>query len=64
MAGALDLKMAGPRVYGNQKVDDSFMGDGRYEVGAADIRAALRLYRVACLLQAAAIGALALIVRA
>ena len=63
MAGALGLKLAGPRVYGNQRVDDGFVGDGRYEAGAADIRAALRLYRIACLLQAVAIGALAFIVR-
>jgi adenosylcobinamide-phosphate synthase len=63
MAGALGLKLAGPRVYENQTVDDGFMGDGRYKADASDIRAALRLYRIACLLQAAAIGALTLIVR-
>jgi adenosylcobinamide-phosphate synthase len=61
MAGALGLKLAGPRVYGEQRIDDGFMGDGRYEAGAADIRSALRLYRIACLLQAIAIGALAFI---
>jgi adenosylcobinamide-phosphate synthase len=61
MAGALGLKLAGPRVYGEQRIDDGFMGDGRYEAGAADIRSALCLYRIACLLQAIAIGALALI---
>jgi adenosylcobinamide-phosphate synthase len=64
MAGALGLKLAGPRVYREQKIDDVFMGDGRYEANAADIRAALRLYRIACLLQAAVIGALAFIARA
>jgi adenosylcobinamide-phosphate synthase len=63
MAGALGLKLAGPRVYENQTVDDGFMGDGRYKADASDIRAALRLYRIACLLQAAAIGALTLIAR-
>ena len=62
MAGALGLKLAGPRVYGNRRIDDGFMGDGRYEAGASDIRAALRLYRIAGLLQAFAIGALALTV--
>jgi adenosylcobinamide-phosphate synthase len=61
MAGALGLKLAGPRVYGEAMVDDVFMGDGRYEIRAADIRSALRLYRVACLIQAAVIGALAFI---
>jgi adenosylcobinamide-phosphate synthase len=63
MAGALRLKLAGPRVYGEAMVEDVFMGDGRYEAGAADIRSALHLYRVACLIQAVAIGALALILR-
>ena len=64
MAGALGLKLAGPRVYGEERVDDAFMGDGRYLASAADIRAGLRLYRLACVLQAVAIGALALIARA
>jgi adenosylcobinamide-phosphate synthase len=29
-------------------VDDAWMGDGRAEATAGDIRAALRLYRAAC----------------
>lgn len=45
MAGALALKLAGPRVYAGVCVDDVFMGDGRREATAADIRAALSLYR-------------------
>jgi len=61
MAGALGLKLAGPRVYGEERVDDAFMGGGRYHASVADIRLALSLYRVACLMQAIAIGALALI---
>jgi adenosylcobinamide-phosphate synthase len=44
MAGALGLMLAGPRVYGGIRVDDATMGDGRRDAGAADIRAALRLY--------------------
>ncbi|HEY6334924.1 MAG TPA: adenosylcobinamide-phosphate synthase CbiB, partial [Alphaproteobacteria bacterium] len=48
MAGALDLKLAGPRVYGAEPVRDAWMGAGRADAGAADIRAALALYRVAC----------------
>jgi adenosylcobinamide-phosphate synthase len=51
MAGALGLKLAGPRVYGGTLVDDAFMGDGRREANAADIRAALRLYTRACAAQ-------------
>ncbi|MBB3899738.1 adenosylcobinamide-phosphate synthase CbiB [Roseococcus suduntuyensis] len=47
MAGALGLALAGPRRYGGVLVEDAFMGDGRREASAADIRAALRLYRLA-----------------
>ena len=61
MAGALGLKLAGPRVYGGLLVDDSYMGDGRRNATAADIRAALNLYRRACAIQFAAVAALALV---
>ncbi|MBX9910520.1 MAG: adenosylcobinamide-phosphate synthase CbiB [Beijerinckiaceae bacterium] len=50
MAGALGLRLAGPRIYGAVRVEDGWMGDGRAEAGAADIRRALALYRRACLL--------------
>lgn len=50
MAGSLGLRLAGPRIYGETRVDDVWMGDGRAEATAADIRRALRLYRRACLL--------------
>ena len=45
MAGALGLMLAGPRRYGGVLVDDAMMGDGRRAADAADIRAALALYR-------------------
>lgn len=48
MAGALGLRLAGPRIYGQTRVEDGWMGDGRAEAGADDIRRALRLYRRAC----------------
>jgi adenosylcobinamide-phosphate synthase len=51
MAGALGLKLNGPRRYGDDWVHDSFMGDGRREATPADIRAALRLYRRAMAVQ-------------
>ncbi len=47
MAGALGLALAGPRQYGGVLVQDALMGDGRRAAHAADIRAALRLYRTA-----------------
>ena len=48
MAGALGLRLAGPRVYGAVHVQDAWMGDGPGEARAADIRRALALYRRAC----------------
>jgi adenosylcobinamide-phosphate synthase len=60
MAGALGLKLAGPRVYDGVLVEDFYMGDGRREASAADIRAALRLYARACVVQFACVLALAL----
>ena len=59
MAGALGLKLAGPRVYGNRLVDDAFMGDGRLNANRGDIRRALRLYRTACAVEAALAAAAA-----
>ena len=58
MAGALGLKLAGPRVYGGVTVEDAFMGDGRRSATERDIRRALRLYRAACAIQIARLCAL------
>jgi adenosylcobinamide-phosphate synthase len=57
MAGALGFALAGPRQYGAEVVDDAWMGDGRRDLNAADIRAALSLYRWACGLLVLAAGA-------
>lgn len=48
MAGALGLRLAGPRVYGEARIEDHWMGDGRTESNAADIRRALALYKRSC----------------
>jgi adenosylcobinamide-phosphate synthase len=56
MAGALGLKLAGPRVYGDTLIADAFMGEGRREATVANIRRALKLYRLACGIQAAALA--------
>lgn len=48
MAGALGLRLAGPRVYGDTRIEDHWMGDGRAEANAADIRRALLLYKRSC----------------
>ena len=59
MAGALGLMLAGPRRYGGIMVDDAMMGDGKRAADAADIRAALKLYRHA---DAILIGLIAVLV--
>ncbi len=61
MAGALGLRLAGPRTYGRERVDDAWMGNGRADADAADIAHALRLFRAACALGLAAVVALALL---
>jgi adenosylcobinamide-phosphate synthase len=53
MAGALGLKLAGPRRYGGELVEDAWMGDGRAAATPADIRRALRILAVACALSGA-----------
>ena len=63
MAGALDLQLAGPRVYGDRLVDDAFMGSGRRDASADDILRALRVYRAACVVQALLLLVLVLIWR-
>ena len=60
MAGALGLRLAGPRVYEGMVVDDDWLGDGRETANAKDIRAALTHYRVACAIQLACVTALAI----
>lgn len=63
MAGALGLALAGPRSYGGVVVDDIFMGEGgRHATDAADIRRALRLFRIADALLIALAGTGAAIV--
>ena len=57
MAGALGFALAGPRRYGGRAVEDAWMGDGRRDLGADDLRAALRLYGAAAVLLAAALAA-------
>jgi adenosylcobinamide-phosphate synthase len=59
MAGALGLRLGGCRIYAGKMVEDHWMGNGRADVSSLDIRDALRLYRAACLIQAAALAAIA-----
>ncbi len=58
MAGALGLRLAGPRTYDRVQVNDVWMGDGRAVATPADLRRALALYRRACTIEWAAAAAL------
>jgi adenosylcobinamide-phosphate synthase len=62
IGGALGLALAGPRRYGGVLVDDATMGDGQRDATAADIRAALALYRSADALLIALAGLVAILV--
>jgi adenosylcobinamide-phosphate synthase len=61
MAGALGLRLAGPRVYGDVRVADAWMGNGSAAAEPADIAAALQLYRTACAILIAVVAACALV---
>ncbi len=45
MAGALGLQLNGPKVYAGVLTQDAYMGDGRREATAQDVRMALKVYR-------------------
>ena len=62
LAGALGVALAGPRRYDGEIVEDHWMNrDGRREAGLADLARGLRLYLIACVLQAVVVAAIALI---
>jgi len=50
MAGALGLRLGGPRAYGSVSVDGACLGAGRREAGPKDISRALAVYRRAAIL--------------
>jgi adenosylcobinamide-phosphate synthase len=58
MAGALGVRLMGPRVYGGEQVYGEWIGKGRIASSAADIRTALKIYRAACGVQ---LGVLAIL---
>jgi len=64
MAGALGLKLNGPKTYGATHVEDAYMGDGRREATADDIDRALRLACIAWALMIAGLSAIVLILQA
>jgi adenosylcobinamide-phosphate synthase len=48
IAGALGLRLAGPRRYASELLDDAWMGAGRAAATPTDIRRALRVFVLAC----------------
>ena len=57
-AGALNLALAGPRRYGQELVEDSWIGRGLQQATSADIKRGLFLFVAACLIHAMLIGSL------
>jgi adenosylcobinamide-phosphate synthase len=51
MAGALGVRLMGPRSYDGEPAAGPWLGDGRTLVTARDIRKALSVYRTACGIQ-------------
>ena len=62
MAGALDIRLAGPRIYGGQRVDESMInGAGRGEATREDIERGVSIFHAACGVLTAAAAFLALV---
>ncbi len=61
MAGALGIRLGGPRTYEGETVDGAWLGDGRSDASARDIRTALGLYRRACAVQMIVLALLAVL---
>ena len=64
VAGALGIRLSGPRIYDGVPVEERWVGEGRSELTAKDIRAALKLYRTACGLQIAVLVLIVISLRA
>jgi adenosylcobinamide-phosphate synthase len=62
MAGALDIALAGPRVYHGQTLDAAWIGDGgKRSANHLDIKRGCALYRGTCAIIAFALVGLAFI---
>lgn len=61
MAGALGLALGGPRKYAEGQLNEPWIGDGRARAEIGDIRRALYVYFVACLINAMWVAALAVV---
>jgi adenosylcobinamide-phosphate synthase len=61
MAGALGIRLGGPRTYAARRLDDAWIGEGRSDLAAADILRALQIYRRACAINFATLALIALL---
>ncbi|NEU95948.1 cobalamin biosynthesis protein CobD [Bradyrhizobium sp. UFLA 03-164] len=61
MAGALEVRLSGPRIYHGHVADEPWLNEGARDPAAADILAGLKLYRRAMMLLAGVFVALALL---
>lgn len=55
MAGAVGVRLSGPKIYNGQVVEDRWMGDGREAATPTDIYRALDVFLLACVVQGFAI---------
>jgi adenosylcobinamide-phosphate synthase len=60
MAGALGVRLSGPRVYNGRVTEEPWLNEGAHDPRAEDIRAGLKLYRRAMILLAGLLVVLAL----
>ncbi|OQP88382.1 adenosylcobinamide-phosphate synthase [Rhizobium rhizosphaerae] len=62
MAGALDIRLAGPRIYGGMRVEEPMMnGAGRGEATRADIERGVSIFYAACSLMTVTVLVLVLV---
>ncbi|HTH97869.1 MAG TPA: adenosylcobinamide-phosphate synthase CbiB [Stellaceae bacterium] len=64
MAGALGVSLGGPRRYGGVVIADPWLGTGRARATPHDMRRALMVFVVACILQLGLLSGLALLLTA
>jgi len=62
LAGALNLRLSGPRSYHGALTEDDWIGEGHSEATSTDIHRALALYKTACGVHIAALGVLTLLI--
>lgn len=61
MAGALGVRLSGPRIYADRVADEPWLNSGARDPNPADIGRALTVYRRSLLLAGLLLGVLALI---